>query len=91
MEIYLVYEKFFNELAKELGESTQILGVFKDLDKATKKAKEILNKDLEEDWVLDEQAENNTDENGGIWRVFYGTQENWDCYYEMIIEKIEVE
>jgi hypothetical protein len=40
------------------------------------------------DYVLDE--ERNDIERDGYVRYFWGDQENWDCYYELFIQKMEV-
>lgn len=87
MEVYVVYESLYGELQSGMGDSTIIIGVFKNLEDARTKAEELINEDLEDDYVLDNQIENGCDENGGFYRLYKYEQENYSCFYEIIIKK----
>lgn len=91
MEVYVLYESYYGEIVKDTGESTRILGVFNDLESAIKIAENNVNDELvDNDYLLDEAEDNGASANGGFWRLFYGQQENWDCYYEIYIKQYEV-
>lgn len=86
--MYLVYESLYGQLLDEC-DSTNIIGLYKNKEDAIKKAKEnIYNDTVENDYVLDE--ERNDIERDGYVRLFYEDQENWDCYYELFIQEMEV-
>lgn len=86
--MYLVYESLYGILLDEC-DSTNIIGLYKNKEDAIKKAKENIYIDtVENDYVLDE--ERNDIERDGYVRIFHEEQENWDCYYELFIEKLEV-
>lgn len=87
--MYLVYESNYGELLYEC-DSTDIIGLYDSKEKAIKKAKEVINNNLSYgNWVIDKER-NNIDEDNFV-RFFYGEQENWGDYFEIIIKKIEVE
>lgn len=91
MKVYVVYESYYGELIQETGDSTQILGVYKNLEEVKKYIKDIVEADLEDNYVLDEETDNTINENGGYYRLFWNNQENWQCYYEIVAELKEVE
>ena len=91
MKVYVVYESYYGELIQDTGDSTQIIGVYSSLEKAKEKVNNIVQADLENNYVLDDETENTINENGGYFRLFYNNQENWDCYYEVVAEVREVE
>lgn len=91
MKVYVVYESYYGELIQDTGDSTQIIGVYSSLEKATEKVNNIVQADLENNYVLDDESENTINENGGYFRLFYNNQENWQCYYEVVAELEEVE
>lgn len=91
MKIYIVYESYYGELIQDTGDSTQIIGVYSSLGKAKEKVNNIVQADLENNYVLDDETENIINENGGYFRLFYNNQENWNCYYEVVVEVREVE
>lgn len=91
MKVYVVYESYYGELIQDTGDSTQIIGVYSSLEKAKEKVNNIVQADLENNYVLDDETENIINENGGYFRLFYNNQENWQCYYEVVAEVEEVE
>lgn len=82
--MFLVYESLYGELLYEC-ESTTIVGLYDSKEKATNKVKELI--DAEEFYVVD--VESNLEENDYV-RLFYNNQENWNCYYEILIKEIEL-
>lgn len=88
--MYLLYESLYGELLYEC-DSTNIVGLFSNREKAVEKAKKMIKGQLENDntYVLDN--ENNDIENDNLVRFFFNNQGNWNCYYEIIIEKVELD
>lgn len=91
MKVYVVYESYYGELIQDTGDSTKIIGVYSSLEKAKEKVNNIVQADLENNYVLDDETENIINENGGYFRLFYNNQENWACYYEVVTEVREVD
>ena len=91
MKVYIVYESYYGELIQETGDSTQIIGIYSNLEKAKEEINNRVQADLGDDYVLDDETENIINENGGYFRLFYNNQENWACYYEVVAEVREVE
>lgn len=83
--MYLVYESLYGELLYEC-ESTTIVGLYDSKEKAINKVKELIN--AEEDYVVDIDRDNLEEDN--FVRLFYNEQENWNCYYEILIKEIEL-
>lgn len=83
--MYLVYESLYGELLYEC-ESTTIVGLYDTKERAIKKVKDLIN--AEDSYVLDIER-NNIEEDNHV-RLFYDYQENWNCYYEIIIREIEI-
>lgn len=74
-------------------DSLSNLSIFDSEEKARKEFKNIIEDDIKYyDWVVDEDYGYNLDNYkiGTIFRVFWKYQENWDNYYEIKIEKMEV-
>lgn len=87
--MYLVYESYYGEIILDCGDSTNIVGLYKTKEEAIKKAKEIIEIDTKENnYVLDIENDNIEENNCVI--LFYNNQENWNCYYEIFIKKMEV-
>lgn len=87
--MFLVYESLYGELLQD-NDSTNIIGLYDSREKAFKKAQEIIDRELkEESYILDIERDNL--ERDSFVRFFYGWQENWNCFYEIIIEEIGVE
>ena len=87
--MYLVYESLYGDLLNEC-DSTNIIGLYSTKEKAIKKVKEMIANELSSDsYVLDEER-NNIEEDNYV-RFFFNQQENWSCFYEILIEKVEVE
>jgi hypothetical protein len=74
-------------------DSINTIEVFKNKENAIKKLKEYVNNDIngEDDWVLDEDCHLNNIDETSIIRVFWKYQENWEAYYEIKIEEMEVQ
>lgn len=88
--MFLVYESLYEELARECGESTSIIGLYDSKEKAFKKAQELIDIDVKENnFVLDIERDNLQEDN--YVRLFWNNQENWSCYCEICIEEIGVE
>ena len=85
--MYLLYESLYGELLCEC-DSTSIIGLYKTKERALKKAKELIEEDLKNNYVIDNE---NYDIENGYARLFYNNQENWGCYYEIFIKKMVVE
>ena len=87
--MYLLYESLYGELLQD-NDSTHIIGLYDTKEKAIKKAKELIDKDIKlNNYILDNERDN-IDQDSFV-RLFWDCQENWNCYYEVIIEKVEVE
>lgn len=92
MKVYVVYESYYGELTLDTGDSTCIIGVYDNIEKAREKIKSRVDYDLQNNfYVLDNECDNEINENGGYFRLFYNEQENWGCYYEIIAKVKEVE
>lgn len=89
MKIYIVLEKYYGELLQETGNCADIIGIYKDIEKAKNKTNEIIKNDIANDFVLDNNGEIIAKEEKN-YRLFYGYQENWNCYYEIEIKEIEL-
>ena len=88
--MYLLYESYYGEIVLDCGDSTHIIGLYSSKEKAIKKAKEIMKIDIEENnYVLDKEH-NNIEEDLYVI-MFFNNQENWNCYYEIAIDKIELD
>lgn len=86
--MYLLYESLYGDLLVDCN-STDIIGLYDSREKAVKKAEKLIKEDIEQnDYVL--EIDNNFNDSNCV-RLFWRRQENWGCYYEMIIKKIEVE
>lgn len=88
--MYLVYESLYGELLYEC-ESTNIIGLYNTKEKAIDKVNKMIKQQLGNDsnYVLDREHNNINEDN--FVRLFYNNQDNWNCYYEILIIKVEVE
>lgn len=88
--MYLVYESLYGELLYEC-ESTNIIGLYNTKEKAIDKVNKMIKQQLGNDsnYVLDTEHNNINEDN--FVRLFYNNQDNWNCYYEILIIKVEVE
>lgn len=91
MKVYVVYESYYGEIIEDTGDSTNLIAVYSDIEKAKDKVKQLVSSDLLNNYVLDKELDNVINENGGYYRLFYNNQENWRCYYEIYVEVREVE
>ena len=87
-KVYILYENYYGELVADTGESSTIIGIYKDIDQAKEKAKQLMNSDLENNYILDKDRDK---ENDTYYLLFWNNQDNWSCYYEIIIEERGVE
>ena len=88
--MYLLYESYYGEIVLDVGDSTNIIGLYSSKEKAIEKAKELIGTDIKNNnYVLD--IENNNIEEDGYVIMFWNNQENWSCYYEIVIEKLELD
>lgn len=91
MEVYVVYEMLYGELIQECGDSASLIGVYKSKEEAIDTINKVyINSDINEGYVLDNEKNGMINDKYGVWRMFWNNQENWNCYYEIIIEKKEV-
>lgn len=92
-KVYVVYESRFGDLLVDCN-PTEITGVYTDIEKARQKVIDTVNTQLDYEtvWVVDE---NNLDENNNLVFdetviMFWNSQENWGCHYEINIKEMEV-
>lgn len=89
--VYVVYEMLYGELIQETGDSANIIGIYEDKDKAIDEINRIyIDSDINEGYVLDIEKRGMVSNKYGIWRMFWDYQENWDCFYEIVLEEKEV-
>ena len=88
--MYLVYESLYGELLYEC-EGTNIIGLYKTREQAVDKVKSTIKNELDSgnNYVLDKEMCDI--DNCNYVRLFYKKQENWNCYYEIHIEKMRCE
>jgi len=86
--MYLLYESLYGDLLNE-NDSTCIIGLYKDKKQAIEKAEEIIKEDTTMNQYILDLERNNLEEDSYV-RLFWNCQENWNCYYEIIIEELEV-
>ena len=92
MKVYVVYESYYGEILADTGRSTNLIGIYLDIEKAKENVEDRVKYDMENyNYVLDQEIDNIITEKGGYYRLFYKNQENWSCYYEIIVEEREVE
>ena len=88
--MYLLYESYYGEIVLDVGDSTNIIGLYSSKEKAIEKAKELIETDVKNNnYVLD--IENNNIEEDGYVIMFWNNQENWSCYYEIFIKKMKLD
>ena len=85
--MYLLYESLYGELLTDC-DSTNIIGLYESKESAIKKALELIEEDKEYGYILDDER-NNLLEDSYV-RLFRDWQENWNCYYEIIIQKLDL-
>ena len=87
--MYLLYESFYGEIIYDCGDSTNIIGLYETKEQALKKAQELIKMDIENNnYVLDVENDNLEENNYVI--MFWNNQENWSCYYEIYIQKLDL-
>lgn len=87
--MYLLYESLYGDLLCDC-QSACIVGLYDSKEKAIERAKEIIKEDVEQnEYVLDELYDDFND--CDYVRLFWNRQENWNCYYEIFIKKMDLE
>ena len=86
--MYLLYESLYGDLQQD-NDTTNIIGLYETKEQVIEKAKKMIEAELKNgSYVLDNERKDL--ENDLFVRFFYGWQENWNCFYEIIIEKLDV-
>ena len=88
MKVYVVSIINYGELANECG-GAEILGVYKTKEQAKISKNKYIEGDIADGYLLDEDLKGNYEERD-IVTMFSGYQENWNCYYELVIDECEV-
>lgn len=88
--MYIVYECNYGELLFDCIH-TNIIGLYDDKKKAINEVNKMIKSELESNNNFVRDIETDNIETDNLVRFFYNYQENWNCYYEIIIEKKEVE
>ena len=94
--MYILYESYDDDCRnlKELDLNTKIIAIYNDKEQALVGLKEladntIILEDGENEWLVKEETLDN--ENIiGAYRVFNGEIENYNEFYTIILEKVEV-
>ena len=94
--MYILYESYDDDCRnlKELDLNTKIIAIYNDKEQALVSLKEladntIILEDGENEWFVKEEILDN--ENIiGAYRVFNGEIENYNEFYTIILEKVEV-
>lgn len=87
--MYLLYESLYGDFLSDC-DSTNIISLYNTKEKAINKAKDLIERyTMDDGYVLDEERKDIEKDN--FVRLFRGWQENWSCYFEIIIKKMEVE
>ncbi len=87
--VYIVYESNYGDLILDGCEATQIIGIFSNKDKAYECKMEQIDTGIENGYLIDEDNKNFQENDTVI--MFKDEQENWSCFYEIIIEKINLQ
>lgn len=87
--MYLVYESNYGELQYEC-DATTIIGLYKTKEQAIEVAKREVENNKEYNFVVDSEDIDSIFEKRDYLIMFYNYQENWDSYFEIIIEEIKV-
>ena len=86
--MYLLYESLYGDLQQE-NDVTNIIGLYETKEQAIEKAKKMIENELKNDsYVLDNERKDL--EVDSYVRFFFNCQENWNCYYEIIIQKLDL-
>ena len=83
--MYLVYESLYGDLLNEC-DSTFMVGLYTDRKKAIEKMNEIIKEDIKQNGYVLDDIKCDT-----FKRLFWNKLGNWNCYYEILIEEIEVQ
>lgn len=88
MKLFLVYQSNYGELQQDSC-ATDIIGAYKTREEAERIRENIIKDDIDNDWVLDKEVENDY-LNKDMVIMFWAEQENWNCYYEIYIKEMEL-
>lgn len=90
MKLFLVYATYYGELLFDMNKATDIIGIFRTKEEADKKRKCYIKNDLETgEFIVDDEIKEDYSNIEDV-TVFFEEQENWDSYYKVTIEEIEV-
>lgn len=90
-KVYVITEVNYGEICWE-NDTIEYMEIFEDEDKALEfyKNKVLEEKNYHDNYVLDNECDIENIEVGDTIRFFYDRQENWDCYFEIKIEEVEL-
>ena len=91
--MYLLYESLYGDLVCE-NETTEIIGLYKNKEKAIEKAKENIKKYVNEwGYVIDKETNGKERDIGkhDCVIMFENYLDNWNCYFTICIKKLELE
>lgn len=90
-KVYVVTEINYGELTWEC-DTIQSMEVFEDEEKALEFFKEKVLDEVKNsnNYVVDEEDDIENIKIGDIIRFFYKYQENWNCYFEIKLEEVEL-
>lgn len=90
MKCYLVYVSSYGELISECSQSTDIVGIFRTREEAERKRQYYIEEDIKvNDFILDEEIKDDYI-NRDMLTIFWKEQENYECYYEIYIQEMEL-
>lgn len=87
-KVYILLDEYYNEVDNS---GTDIICVCKSKEEVLARRKALVEANLNDDelgWVLDEETQ---DLEADLVRMFYGYQENWENYFNLVIEEKVVE
>lgn len=91
MKVYVVYEQRYGDLLVDCS-PCEILGVYKEISSAKKEVEKQVQDNLIYNYVLDY---NNLDDNNNLRShdyvtMYYGENDNFNCYFELMIKEMNV-
>lgn len=86
MKAFIVYEKLHGELLQEGRGNVEIIGLYKNKQEAIKTIEQYIKSDIQEGFVLDKN--NNSKD---TFRLFENYQDNYESYFEIVIEEKEIQ
>lgn len=89
MKVYVLYQRYYGDLVSDTGVSGDIIGVFSDIESARQERKMRI--ETEDAYTVDKDVKDvyyNRDE--VIMFLSENGEENWNDYYESVIEEWEL-